>query len=1004
MVITACAPFGRLYKEQPRVTLALPAARPTKPVEVARLDSTTETPLLNFVFVSDKGDSIPVGMSVEWDSINKENLTTMSLDEVVVSASSTRNTAERNGLINVEFVVTVPRALQQDNWMVNVRPVLMRGDMPDSLKELRFTGQRFRELQERDYRRYDRFLEKIIPDSVNFYRTYVDYRSFERYLERLKWYKRGLEKRWAIQGAKKRRPDPLLLRFEMFNRQSAERDSLMKDRMLRNSYRMITRQWWQYDRALAQMNDTLEYQSKYLLERFRFFNDKWANYAKTREDYAKAQAEALIARKSYFHDRALSAAAWQTERGFYQAQGIGAEQGERIYSPRFDYFNEKMEQLDAALYRYYRIKGARAEKKESLKFLRAFLAGRDTTHLDREQLTEKYIRRYEKVKNFLPMFHFRRPELDNLPPSWITETQKERAARPDADTVQTRKVLLSQFSKEEINEYYAPHGQGMPDRGPAGFFRGLSPLSTYSRTLPDSVQRRVPGRKTVREFELSRVDSASTIGRYMLRYGNLRSIYPQYRLKRELYNIHPPALRHAARQASYGKRLARINALDSTSLVKMFYKTQKIARNEARKASKDEKYRDIVRFPFNPEAQLDTVIYAADQVRFLYSQKVPADENSARMKVYVVGNVLNSNGNEYPLPKSDTLTFLVSSMTKFVDKTPRFVRKIITRDAEANTSVNFSFPKNRFRLDESINVNREGVKQVRDLTLALMTDPVYIIDSLTLFATSSPEGNWRINGEIAQKRAESIRNILVRDFKQLYDSLAVGAAMEMDEAGNIRRREVKDEIPNLPQLIKIRTVPEGWDKLRHLIVEDKHFIGNRGAILRIIDEEPEPDRREWLIKSRYKAEYAYMLDKLYPSVRAVDFRFTLSRRGMQQDTVYITEPDTAYARGVECLEKRKYAQALEILRPYEDMNTAIAYMSLGYDKAALRIFGNLPQTADSKYMQAVLQARLGNEEQAIRLLLSAVDMNTQMKFRANLDPELSILVKKYGLFKEEEDW
>ena len=77
---------------------------------------------------------------------------------------------------------------------------------------------------------------------------------------------------------------------------------------------------------------------------------------------------------------------------------------------------------------------------------------------------------------------------------------------------------------------------------------------------------------------------------------------------------------------------------------------------------------------------------------------------------------------------------------------------------------------------------------------------------------------------------------------------------------------------------------------------------------------------------------------------------------------------------------------------------------MGYDKAALRIFGNLSQTADSKYMQAILQARLGNEEQAIRLLLSAVDMNAQMKFRANLDPELSILVKKYGLFKEEEDW
>ncbi len=194
--------------------------------------------------------------------------------------------------------------MQQDNWMVNVRPVLMRGDTPDSLKELRFTGQRFRELQERDYRRYDRFLEKIIPDSVNFYRTYVDYRSFERYLERLKWYKRGLERRWAIQDVRKRRPDPLLLRFEMFNRQAAERDSLLKDRMLENSYRMITRRWWQYDRALARVNDTLQYQSKYLLERFRFFNDKWADYARslkddslTRAENAKARAEALIARK-----------------------------------------------------------------------------------------------------------------------------------------------------------------------------------------------------------------------------------------------------------------------------------------------------------------------------------------------------------------------------------------------------------------------------------------------------------------------------------------------------------------------------------------------------------------------------------------------------------------------------------------------------------------------------------------------------------------------------------
>ncbi|WP_431427362.1 tetratricopeptide repeat protein [Bacteroides hominis] len=894
IVITACSPFGRLYKEQSRVTLALPANRRSEPVEIAKRDSANQPPVLNFIFVGAKGDSIPVGMSVEWDSIHKENLTTVALDEVVVSAGSTRNTAERNGLINVEFVVTVPKVLQQENWMVNVRPVLMRGDVPDSLKELRFTGQRFRELQERDYRRYDRYVEKIIPDSANFYQTYVNYRSFERYLKRLKWYKRRLEKLWAIQDAKKHRPDPLLLRFEMFNRQVNRRDSLLKEYMLKNSRLMIERQQWQYDRALERVNDTLQPQWSGLRERFRYFNHKW----ELRTNY---QAGELVTRKKYFYDRVSFEPLRQAEHSLYYVRGV-----------------------------------------------------------------------------------------DTVPPLWLM------TERPD--TVQTRQKSLANFSEESIFAYY-----GLGDEQ-TGFTRSKLPLYAYHRNLSDSLQLHLPGRKAFRELELSRFDSVTTVKHYIDRYEHLRSVYPQYHLIRELYNIHPPAVRHAALQEKYGNWIAHINSLDSTNLVQKFYNTQKIARNEARKAMKDEKYHDIVRFPFNPDAELDTVIYAADQVKFLYSQKVPADENSARMKVYVVGNVLSGNGSKYPLPKSDTLTYLVSSMTKFIDKTPRYVRKIIARDAEANTSVNFYFPQNDFNLNETIAVNRKGVKKVKDLTLALMTDPVYRIDSLTLFASSSPEGSWRVNGEIAQKRAKSIRDVLVREFTALYDSLSVGVNVEMDEAGNLIHREVKDEIPDLPNLIKIRTIPEDWNKLRSLIVSDADFKGHKDAILRIIDREQEPDRREWLIKSQYKSEYAYMLEKLYPIIRAVDFRFSLSRRGMKQDTIYTNEPDTTYARAVEYLEERKYEQALEMLRPYDDVNTAIAYMSLGYDKAALRIFEKSPQTADNKYMQAILQARLGNEEKAVRLLLTAAEMDGQMKFRANLDPELSELVKKYGLFKEEDDW
>lgn len=49
-----------------------------------------------------------------------------------------------------------------------------------------------------------------------------------------------------------------------------------------------------------------------------------------------------------------------------------------------------------------------------------------------------------------------------------------------------------------------------------------------------------------------------------------------------------------------------------------------------------------------------------------------------------------------------------------------------------------------------------------------------------------------------------------------------------------------------------------------------------------------------------------------------------------------------------------------------------------------------------------MQVRLGEEKKAVLLLLSAAEMDEKIKFRANLDPELSVLVKKYGLFQEDD--
>ena len=74
---------------------------------------------------------------------------------------------------------------------------------------------------------------------------------------------------------------------------------------------------------------------------------------------------------------------------------------------------------------------------------------------------------------------------------------------------------------------------------------------------------------------------------------------------------------------------------------------------------------------------------------------------------------------------------------------------------------------------------------------------------------------------------------------------------------------------------------------------------------------------------------------------------------MVKDTIHTTELDTAYLRGRQLLEKRKYAQALYVLHDYRDRNTAIALLSLGQDREALRILEALPATAISEYLRAI---------------------------------------------------
>ena len=67
----------------------------------------------------------------------------------------------------------------------------------------------------------------------------------------------------------------------------------------------------------------------------------------------------------------------------------------------------------------------------------------------------------------------------------------------------------------------------------------------------------------------------------------------------------------------------------------------------------------------------------------------------------------------------------------------------------------------------------------------------------------------------------------------------------------------------------------------------------------------------------------------------------------------------------------------------------------------LRAEPDAASTPDIQYMLAILASRLGDEEQAVTYFLRSVELRESLKFRGNLDPEISRLIRKYGLFRED---
>ena len=427
--------------------------------------------------------------------------------------------------------------------------------------------------------------------------------------------------------------------------------------------------------------------------------------------------------------------------------------------------------------------------------------------------------------------------------------------------------------------------------------------------------------------------------------------------------------------------------------------TDKLARevNSRRIARREKMYRRYVKVPIvNDGLRLDTVIQTLNgDFIYRYVQPIKTRPKLRKVDVVLTGDIYESDTKIYDIPMSDPLTFYISSLSAFVDNREKYLTKVIERRVEENTACYIEFASGSFEVDEKMGNNPGEIGRIKDNLISLMQNEKFDLDSIVVTSSASPEGSVTFNDKLSQKRSEGISDYFSKWMTHYQDSLERERGFAVDEEGNI----IIEKRTHIPMMG--RSSGENWNMLDRLVEKDTVMTEDEKKSYICSAEIKDIDQRERSLQRL--GCYRHMREKLYPHLRTVRFDFHLHRKGMVKDTVHTTVLDSTYMNGVQAIRDRDYETALTLLRPYNDYNTAIAYLCMDYNASALHILESLEKTAQVNYMLAVLYSRKGDEQKAVEYYVRSCSLDPSYVHRGNLDPEISVLIRRYGLNAQPED-
>ena len=417
--------------------------------------------------------------------------------------------------------------------------------------------------------------------------------------------------------------------------------------------------------------------------------------------------------------------------------------------------------------------------------------------------------------------------------------------------------------------------------------------------------------------------------------------------------------------------------------------------NARRAARRNEMYQRYVRVPIvNEGVRLDTVIVAANgDFIYNYIQTIHTRPKLRKVDVVLTGDIFEQDKRLYEIPETEPLTYYISSLSAFVDSTPRYKKKIISRRVQANTACYIDFEQGSAEIIEDLSHNREEMGRIKGNLGSLIENLEFDLDSIVVTASCSPEGTVAFNTRLSQRRSESVSRYFSEFIKAYRDSLREENMIHVYFDG-MSEDEIPGQAGNDVKFIS-RNNPENWRMLDVLVEQSEALTENKKMIYKDIREIENPDLREESLS--WQDFYPHLREVIYPRLRTVKFDFHLHRKGMVKDTIQTTVLDEEYMAGVQAIRDRDYETAIPLLRPYQNYNAAVAFTAMDYNASAIQILEALPETDKVNYLLAVIYSRQGRDKDAVEHYLKACRQTPAYWHRGNLDPEISTLIKRYNL-------